>query len=61
VKLIVIGLGQCGGRVADEFARLNQRAVMEHKVFIMPGVFAVNTDATDLSGLSVNKAGLSAS
>jgi len=55
VKLIVIGLGQCGGRVADEFARLNQRAVMEHKVFIMPGVFAVNTDATDLSGLSVIK------
>ncbi len=55
MKLIVIGLGQCGGRVADEFARLNQRAVMEHKVFIMPGVFAVNTDATDLSGLSVIK------
>jgi cell division GTPase FtsZ len=28
---------------------------MERKVFIMPGVFAVNTDATDLSGLSVIK------
>ena len=55
MKLIVIGLGQCGGRVADEFARLNQRAAMERKVFIMPGVFAVNTDATDLSGLSVIK------
>jgi len=55
VKLIVIGLGQCGGRVADEFARLNRRAAMERKVFIMPGVFAVNTDATDLSGLSVIK------
>ena len=55
MKLIVIGLGQCGGRVADEFARLNRRAAMERKVFIMPGVFAVNTDATDLSGLSVIK------
>lgn len=55
MKLIVIGLGQCGGRIADEFARLNQRAAMERKVVIMPGVFAVNTDAADLSGLSVIK------
>lgn len=52
MKLIIVGLGQCGGRVADEFARLNQRAVYERGILISPGVFAVNTDAADLSGLS---------
>ena len=26
MKLVVIGFGQCGGRIADEFTRLNRRA-----------------------------------
>ena len=26
MKLVVIGIGQCGGRVADEFASLNKRS-----------------------------------
>ncbi len=51
MKLIVIGLGQCGSRIADEFARLNNRAIANRRIQIVPGVFAVNTDATDLSGL----------
>lgn len=51
MKLVVIGFGQCGGRIADEFARLNARARRERKIEIAPGVFAVNTDAADLSGL----------
>jgi len=52
MKLVVIGFGQCGGRVADQFARLNRRAQGHRKIEITPGVFAINTDAADLSGLS---------
>lgn len=52
MKLVVIGFGQCGGRIADQFARLNRRARGNRKTEITPGVFAVNTDAADLSGLS---------
>ena len=52
MKLVVIGFGQCGGRVADEFARLNRRARSCRRIEIVTGVFAVNTDAADLTGLS---------
>jgi len=55
MKLVVIGLGQCGGRVADEFARLNRRAATQRRIEIITGTFAVNTDATDLSGLTAIK------
>jgi len=56
MKLVVIGFGQCGGRIADEFARLNSRARRRRGIEIIPGAFAVNTDAADLSGLSSIKA-----
>ena len=52
MKLVVIGSGQCGSRVADEFARLNRRARAQRHIEIITGVFAVNTDAADLSGLA---------
>jgi tubulin-like protein CetZ len=52
MKLVVIGFGQCGCRIADEFARLNKRAQSHRGIEITPGVFAVNTDAADLSGLT---------
>jgi len=48
---VVVGFGQCGNRIADEFARLNRRAHSQRGIEITPGVFAVNTDAADLSGL----------
>ncbi|MDD4985504.1 MAG: tubulin/FtsZ family protein [Dehalococcoidales bacterium] len=51
MKLLVIGFGQCGGRIADEFARLGIKARLERKINIITGVFAVNTDVADLSGL----------
>jgi len=56
MKLVVIGFGQCGGRIADEFARLNNRARRRRGIEIITGAFAVNTDAADLSGLSTIKA-----
>ncbi len=52
MKLVVIGVGQCGGRIADEFARLNKKAISRRRIEIVPGTFAVNTDAADLSGLT---------
>ncbi|MFC1907862.1 tubulin/FtsZ family protein [Chloroflexota bacterium] len=51
MKLLVIGLGQCGGRIADEFARLGMRARIQRKINIITGAFAVNTDVADLTGL----------
>jgi cell division GTPase FtsZ len=52
MKLVVVGLGQCGGRIADEFSRLNSRAKSRRGMTVITGCFAVNTDAADLSGLS---------
>lgn len=51
MKLVVIGFGQCGCRIADAFSSLNSRARSDRKIEIVTGVFAVNTDAADLSGL----------
>ena len=52
MKLVVVGFGQCGGRIADEFARLNRKARGQRGIDIVSGVFAVNTDVADLSGLT---------
>ena len=52
MKLLVIGCGQCGGRIADEFARLNRKAHAQRGIDIIADTFAVNTDVTDLRGLS---------
>ncbi len=55
MKLLVIGLGQCGGRIADRFARLNKRAHAVRGIDILADAFAVNTDVADLSGLRTIK------
>ena len=52
MKLIVVGLGQAGSRIADEFAKINKRAKSQRNIEICPGIFAVNTDAADLTGLT---------
>jgi len=51
MKLAVVGFGQCGGRIADEFSRFNSSARIHRGIQIINGVFAVNTDAADLSSL----------
>jgi cell division GTPase FtsZ len=55
MKLLVIGLGQCGGRIADRFTRLNRRARAQRRVDIVADAFAINTDIADLSGLRTIK------
>ena len=57
MKLLVIGCGQCGGRIADEFALLNKKARVERGVDIITSALAVNTDIADLSGLTHIKSG----
>jgi cell division GTPase FtsZ len=56
MRLVVIGFGQCGGRIADEFARLNAKARSMRGLHIITGSYAVNTDIADLSGLHTIKA-----
>jgi len=51
MKLAVIGLGQCGCRIADQFARMNLKAQAERKAVIAPVIIGVNTDQADLTGL----------
>lgn len=51
MKILVIGCGQCGGRIADEFVRLNIRARKQRGIEIVTDCFAVNTDMADLAGL----------
>ena len=51
MKLTVLGLGQCGCRIADNFARLNLKAQAERKATIAPVIVAINTDQADLTGL----------
>jgi len=55
MKLVVVGFGQCGGRIADEFARLNGRARSLRGFNIVTSALAVNTDIADLSGLHTIK------
>src|SRR4030066_2003148 len=52
MKLMVMGLGQCGSRVADEFVRLNKMAIAQRRATIITGAYAVNTDQADLTGLN---------
>jgi len=52
MKLVVVGFGQCGGRIVDEFSRLNKRSRFHRGIEIVAGAFAVNTDVADLSSLS---------
>jgi len=51
MKLLVIGFGQCGSNLADQFARINKRARFQRGMEIVTGAFAVNTDLADLTGL----------
>lgn len=55
MKLLVIGCGQCGGRIANEFAKMNTAALSRRHFFVISGTLAVNTDVSDLTSLSAIK------
>ena len=52
MKVLVIGCGQCGGRIADKFMQLRVKARVQRGIEVITDCFAVNTDVADLSGLS---------
>jgi len=51
MKLVVIGSGQCGNRIADEFAQMDRWTLYHRGMKTIIDAFAVNTDEADLSGL----------
>ena len=51
MKFMIIGLGQCGNRIADEFARLGNRAKRDRGMKVITDAFAIDTDASALGGL----------
>jgi len=55
MKLLVIGLGGGGGKIADEFAKLNKKARAKRGLDIITDTFAVDTDPADLVGLRTIK------
>jgi cell division GTPase FtsZ len=55
MKITVVGAGQCGSRIADEFARLGMKARRRRGVEVIIDALAINTDAGDLTGLSCIK------
>jgi len=55
MKLLVIGLGRGGGKIADEFAKLNKKARAKRGLDIITDTFAVDTDPADLVGLRTIK------
>lgn len=52
MKLAVIGFGQCGSRLADEFARINKNAQALRGMTILSNVLAVDTDPHHLAALN---------
>jgi len=55
MKLMVIGLGRGGGKLADEFVRLNKKARAKRGLEIITDAFAVDTSPDDLNSLRAVK------
>ena len=53
MEIVVIGIGQCGCNIADQFYAVNNysKSFFGRNIEILTDAFAVNTDDTDLSSL----------
>ena len=53
MKIVAIGIGQCGCNIADEFYAINNysKSFFGRRIEILTDAFAVNTDDTDLASL----------
>lgn len=53
MKIIAIGIGQCGCNIADEFYAINSyaKSFFNRRIEILIDAFAVNTDEADLTSL----------
>lgn len=52
MKLVIVGFGQCGCNIADEFYVVNKyaKSIFNRNIEILTDAFAVNTDEADLGG-----------
>jgi len=55
VRLLVMGLGLCGGRIANQFVRLGKKAKTERGIDFLVDAFAIDTDAVALDALETIK------
>jgi cell division GTPase FtsZ len=51
MKLLVIGIGDCGSRLAGEFSELNRKAKSDLHVQIIANAYAINNDQPGLAQL----------
>jgi cell division GTPase FtsZ len=51
MRLVVIGLGDCGCRLAGEFVELNRKAKSERKVQVVTSAYAINNDESALEAI----------
>lgn len=53
MKIVAIGIGQCGCNIADELYAINNysKSSFHRKIEILTDAFAINTDETDLGSL----------
>jgi cell division GTPase FtsZ len=52
MKVAIIGIGQCGSNIADEFYNVSQyaKSLLGRRIEIVTDTLAVNTDSSDLRG-----------
>jgi tubulin-like protein CetZ len=55
MKLLVIGVGGCGSRLAGCFSDLNRKARAERRVQIVTGAYAVDNEREELVALTKNE------
>ena len=53
MKIVAVGIGQCGCNIADEFYGINTyaKSFLHRRTEILTDAFGVNSDETDLGGL----------
>ncbi len=52
MKFMIIGVGDCGCRIAGSFAELNRKAKTDRKIQIINGSYAVNNNRDELLNLA---------
>jgi len=53
MKVVAVGIGQCGCNIVDEFYAINNyaKSFLHRNIEIVTDAFAINTDEADLTGL----------
>ena len=53
MKIVAVGIGQCGCNIVDEFYAINAyaKSFLHRNIEIVTDAFAINTDEADLTGL----------